>query len=176
MAARLPEDVRRAVKGKAFSVNQTDHAQGHILPDVEGWLRLGIGGLRAQVEAARSQPHVSDDSVCPSSVVRRPTIFYDAALIALQAAGEFIARYADLAEQMAAETEDATRQRRTLGIAERCRWLAEHPARNFPEALQAVWFLFALLQIESNASSFSPGRLDQYLLPYLEADLAAGRR
>ncbi len=59
VAARLPEDVRRAVKGKAFSVNQTDHAQGHILPDVEGWLRLGIGGLRAQVEAARSRPHAS---------------------------------------------------------------------------------------------------------------------
>ena len=177
VAARLPEDVRRAVKGKAFSVNQTDHAQGHILPDVEGWLRLGIGGLRAQVEAARSQPHVSDDPV--SSVARRPSsfsrqIFDDAALIALQAACEFIARYADLAEQMAGEAEDAARRAELFGIAERCRWLSEHPARNFPEALQAVWFLFALLQIESNASSFSPGRLDQYLLSYLEADLAAG--
>jgi hypothetical protein len=39
----------------------------------------------------------------------------------------------------------------------------------FTEALQAVWFLFVLLQIESNASSFSPGRFDQYMLPYLEA-------
>ena len=177
VAARLPEDVRRAVNGKAFSVNQTDHAQGHILPDVEGWLRLGIGGLRAQVQAAQSQPLAPDDPL--SSVVRRPSsfsrqIFYDAALIALDAASEFIARYADLAEQMAGETEDAARQAELIGIAERCRWLSEHPARNFPEALQAVWFLFALLQVESNASSFSPGRLDQCLLPYLEADLAAG--
>ena len=40
VAQRVPEDVRRAVTGKAFSLNQTDHAQGHILPDVEGWLRL----------------------------------------------------------------------------------------------------------------------------------------
>jgi pyruvate-formate lyase len=55
-----------------------------------------------------------------------------------------------------------------------CRWLAEHPARDFPEALQAVWFLFVLLQIESNASSFSPGRFDQYMLPYLEQDWLAG--
>ena len=31
------------------------------------------------------------------------------------------------------------------------------------------------LQIESNASSFSPGRFDQYMLPYLERDLAAGK-
>ena len=49
VAARLPDDVRAAVAGKAFALNQTDHAQGHILPDVEGWLRLGVGGLRARV-------------------------------------------------------------------------------------------------------------------------------
>jgi formate C-acetyltransferase len=60
-------------------------------------------------------------------------------------------------------------------ITDVCRWLAEHPARDFREALQATWFLFVLLQIESNASSFSPGRLDQYLLPYLAADMASGR-
>ena len=60
-------------------------------------------------------------------------------------------------------------------MAASCRWLAEHPARDFREALQAVWFLFVLLQIESNASSFSPGRFDQYMLPYLEQDLAAGK-
>ena len=93
VAARVPEDVRKAVHGKAFSLNQTDHAQGHILPDVEGWLRLGIGGLRAQVQAARPQPLAPDDPL--SSVVRRPAafsrhIFYDAALIALQAAAEFM--------------------------------------------------------------------------------------
>jgi formate C-acetyltransferase len=40
--------------------------------------------------------------------------------------------------------------------------------------LQSVWFLFVLLQIESNASSFSPGRFDQYMLPFLEHDLQAG--
>ncbi len=179
VAARLPEDVRRAVKGKAFSVNQTDHAQGHILPDVEGWLRLGIGGLRAQVQVQAAQCCLPASDNPQSSVVGRrssvaPQIFYDAALIALDAAAEFIARYADLAEQMAGEAEGVTRQAELNGIAERCRWLSEHPARNFPEALQAVWFLFALLQIESNASSFSPGRLDQYLLSYLEADLVAG--
>ncbi|MEJ5199994.1 MAG: pyruvate formate lyase family protein, partial [Anaerolineae bacterium] len=164
VASRLPEDVRRAVRGRAFTLNQTDHAQGHILPDVEGWLRLGVAGLRAQVEAAAARA---------ASVEQR--IFYDAARIALQAASEFMARYADLAERMAGEATASARRADLLGIAERCRWLAERPARTFPEALQAIWFLFVLLQIESNASSFSPGRLDQYLWPYLQADLMAGR-
>ena len=53
VAQRVPEDVAVAVRGKAFSLNQTDHAQGHILPDVEAWLRLGIGGLRQRVLFAR---------------------------------------------------------------------------------------------------------------------------
>ena len=44
VAQRVPPDIAKVVRGKAFSLNQTDHAQGHILPDVEGWLHLGIRG------------------------------------------------------------------------------------------------------------------------------------
>ena len=166
VATRVPDDVRQAVRGKAFSLNQTDHAQGHILPDVETWLHAGIGGLRAQVNTARAQ-----------STAQTPEKqeFYAAAGIALQAAQEFMLRHAGLAWDMAAACDDPARRRELQRIAEICGWLSEHPARDFWEALQAVWFLFVLLQIESNASSFSPGRFDQYMLPYLERDLAAGR-
>jgi pyruvate formate-lyase/glycerol dehydratase family glycyl radical enzyme len=198
VAERVPDDVRVAVRGKAFSLNQTDHAQGHILPDVGGWLRLGIGGLRRQVEEARascfdaetqrrrdaqreSDSAPEDFSALPprprasaSDQTDDRLVFYDAALIALQAAQEFMLRYADLAAEQARRS-DAARAQELERIAGHCRWLAERPARDFPEALQAVWFLFVLLQIESNASSFSPGRFDQYMLPYLEQDLVAGR-
>ncbi len=166
VAARVPESVRDAVDGKAFSLNQTDHAQGHILPDVEGWLRRGVNGLREQVHAARRR----QDTQLPEQ-----RIFFDAAAIALQAAQEFMARYAALANQQTGRTGDPARRAELARIAESCAWISEHPPRDFWEALQAVWFLFVLLQIESNASSFSPGRFDQYMLPFLERDLAAGR-
>lgn len=166
VAQRVPAEVRRAVAGKAFSLNQTDHAQGHILPDVEGWLRLGLNGLRTQVLQARRQPHGQGAA---------QQLFYDASLLALQAAETLIARYADLAAQQAEAAADEEREAELRQIAAVCRHLAQEPARNFHEALQAVWFLFVLLQMESNASSFSPGRFDQYMLPYLETDLAAGR-
>ncbi len=165
-AARIPDDVRAAVRGGVFSLNQTDHAQGHILPDVAGWLRLGMKGLREKINAARSRAEAQ---------TAERQIFYDAALIALQAAGEFMQRYAGLARVLAGQAEDETRRQELERIAELCGWLSENPARDFWEALQAVWFLFVLLQIESNASSFSPGRFDQYMLPYLERDLEAGR-
>jgi formate C-acetyltransferase len=166
VATRIPDEVKHAVQGRAFSLNQTDHAQGHILPDVAGWLRLGVKGLREKVAMARQQPDVQSSE---------QQIFYDAAEIALQAASEFMQRYADLAQQMAAQTLDRTRQQELDQIAETCTWLAKNPSRNFQEALQAVWFLFVLLQIESNASSFSPGRFDQYMLPYLARDLESGQ-
>ena len=158
VAKRVPDDIMVAVKGKAFSLNQTDHAQGHILPDVEGWLRLGVCGLRENVEAARRQ--VPDRQV-----------FYEAALIALQAAQELMRRYAELARQLSASADDAARGVELIRIAEVCDWVSEHPPRDFREALQAMWFLFVLLQMESNASSFSPGRFDQYMLPFLARDL-----
>jgi pyruvate formate-lyase/glycerol dehydratase family glycyl radical enzyme len=60
-------------------------------------------------------------------------------------------------------------------VARICAKLSEGGAETFREAVQALWFLFALLHLESNASSFSPGRADQYLYPYLRADLDARR-
>ncbi len=84
VAARIPENIGRAVRGKAFSLNQTDHAQGHILPDVESWLRLGIRGLRRQVLAVRQRAAVQTGE---------QQNFYEAGLIVLQAAGEFMLRH-----------------------------------------------------------------------------------
>jgi formate C-acetyltransferase len=156
----------RAVRGRAFSLNQTDHAQGHILPDVEAWLRLGIGGLRDSVQTARRRQEVQDTA---------HQVFYTAAEIALAAAGTFIARYAELATVLAAGEKDPQRRAELALIAANCHHLTQHPPATFYQALQAVWFLFVLLQIESNASSFSPGRFDQYMLPFLLADLEAGR-
>jgi len=166
VAAHIPGEVERAIQGQVFSLNQMDHAQGHILPDVEGWLHLGVRGLRDEVRAARDRTKALTDE---------QRVFYDAALIALQAAQEFMTRYADWARHLAAQTKDKTRRRELERIAAVCDWLSENPARDFWEALQSAWFLFVLLQIESNASSFSPGRFDQYMLPFLERDLASGQ-
>jgi formate C-acetyltransferase len=166
VAVSIPAEVQRAVRGKAFSLNQTDHAQGHILPEVETWLRLGVRGLREKVLVARGQSEVQTEA---------QQVFYEAALLALQAAQELMRRYADLARHMADTSDKVGRSQELDQIAEICAWLSENPARDFRDALQAVWFLFTLLQIESNASSFSPGRFDQYILPYLERDLESGR-
>lgn len=134
-------------------INQTDHAQGHICPDVREWLDLGPQGLRAKA-LDRLESSGSD----------RNADFLQSVVIAMDGAIDFMRRYVEEARRVSADL-----------IADICENLAERPPETFHEALQSVWFLFVILQMESNASSFSPGRMDQYLFPYLKRDLDAGR-
>ena len=140
-------DAKVLAASRVVKINQRDHAQGHIIPNVRKWLANGPAGLR--MEAARLS----------AQAPKQKQNFYRAVDIALAGAQDFIRRYAALA---------GGRIGRIAGK------LAESPAETFHEAVQCVWFLFVLLHAESNASSFSPGRLDQYLYPYLEQDLQSG--
>jgi len=199
VAAAIPPKVQVARDCKVVKLNQTDHAQGHILPNVEQWLSEGVSGLKAKAIATR------DLWTHRGELTQERRQFYEAAIICLDAAAEFMHRYGDLASEQARSTDGPTgsprgstgsprglgqahstssgqaqeetslkRRRELERIARNCHHLASSPPRDYWEALQAIRFLFVLLQVESNASSFSPGRLDQYLLPFLRQDLAAG--
>lgn len=142
-------------------INQKDHAQGHICPDTAGWLRHGPAGLRAQALA-----HLAK---APDA---KTQTFYHSLVLVMEAASRFMGRYAALARQMAEA--DPAREKELTEVARICKKLASEPPDTFHEALQSVWFLYVLLHMESNASSFSPGRMDQYLYPYYQHSLEAG--
>ena len=148
--------------GMVAKINQTDHAQGHICPDVSRWLALGPKGIRDDVLSRLK-------GASPAAAA-----FHRGVVIALEGVMDFMLRYATLADDMAIRTESADEQRNLRDIAARCRRLASEPAAGFHDAIQSMWFLFVLLQMESNASSFSPGRADQYLLPYYRRDISVG--
>ncbi len=61
-----------------------------------------------------------------------------------------------------------------LEIAKICRHVPTHPAGTFREALQALYFYQICIVMEQNAASYNPGRMDQYLWPYLQKDIADG--
>ena len=163
------EDVLRARNGAEFDalsmvvkINQKDHAQGHICPDCAAWLKKGPAELRREAVERGAQAQ------------GERALFYRAVEITMDGAIAFMGRYARLAREMARERSDNARET-LLQAAQNCEALARRPARSFHEALQSLWFLFVILQMESNASSFSPGRMDCDLWPYYEADLRAGR-
>ena len=47
-------------------------------------------------------------------------------------------------------------------------------AESFYEAIQAIWLIQVVLQIESNGHSVSFGRFDQYMQPYYQKDKEQG--
>ena len=62
-----------------------------------------------------------------------------------------------------------------MELAHVCRRVPEYPAESFHEAVQSVWFLHLILQIESSGHSLSFGRFDQFMYPYFEQDLKTGK-
>ena len=145
-----------AAIGKVVKINQTDHAQGHICPNTADWLKYGPAGIR-------------DMAVAKKTANPENAGFYDGMIIALDGACIFMRRYAQLARAMA-----DSQSVELLEVARICDGLAERAPVTYREALQSVWFLYVILQMESNASSFSPGRMDQYLYPYYKKDIDAG--
>lgn len=145
-------------------INQRDHAQGHICPNVEKWLSIGIKGLLDQVH--QQQFKQTDD---------KRNVFYHSLEIVLNSARNFVMRYSDLADQMSAIEKDPVRAEELKKISVNCSNIANGTPKTFYEALQSIWFLFVLLQLESNASSFSPGRMDQYLYPYFANDISCNQ-
>jgi formate C-acetyltransferase len=105
----------------------------------------------------------------------KKSYFYRAVLIVLDAAVEFAKRYSALAGSLAEAEPDPARRRELAEIARICAKVPFEPAETLHEALQSIWLLQVVLQIESSGHSLSYGRLDQYLIDFYERDLAAGR-
>ena len=141
---------------KVVKINQKDHAQGHICPDVKRWLEKGPAGLKA--EALQKLETCAEDE----------REFYECVVLVMEGAIHFMNRHHDLILSM-------DREQELTEVAAICKNLSERGARTFHEAVQSIWFLFVILHMESNASSFSPGRMDQYLYPFYERDVAQGR-
>ncbi|MCL1796233.1 MAG: glycyl radical protein [Clostridia bacterium] len=140
---------------------------GHIAADYRRILREGLCGVRTRVREALSalQPHLYEDL--------KKTYLYQAMLIAIAAVEAYALRFACLAEKQA-DSACPERAASLREIARICRKVPMQPADTFHEAVQSVWFLHVILQIESNGHSLSYGRFDQYMLPYYERSKADG--
>ncbi|HGM5491050.1 TPA: formate C-acetyltransferase [Serratia fonticola] len=158
---QMSEEVKAATQTQIFSVNQTDKGQGHIIIDYPRLLNNGLDSLLAEL-----QSHVEQQ---PDNA------FYTAALLLLQASQRHILRYASLANQMAQACDDETRRAELLRIAEIASHNAHQKPQDFYQACQLFWYMNIILQYESNASSLSLGRFDQYMLPFYQASLNQGQ-
>ena len=158
--SQMPEEVTAATRTQIFSINQTDKGQGHIIIDYPRLLNSGLDNLVAELVQLNEQ--------APDNA------FYQAALILLKAAQRHILRYAALAEEMAESCQDDTRKQELVRIAHVSRHISGNKPQDFYQACQLFWYMNIILQYESNASSLSLGRFDQYMLPFYQHSLSHG--
>jgi formate C-acetyltransferase len=166
---------QRAPKVEAFRKGVTEASEqglgncgavpGHLIPDYPRILRHGFKNVLQEIAQARIQSHGPDQE----SALR-------AFALAAEASRDLAARYAANAEQLA-EQAPPPRAAELREIARICRKVPWEPAQTFHEALQSLWFTHMLVLVSESypGAGVSFGRFDQYLWPYLEADLDAGR-
>lgn len=147
---------------KVVKINQKDHAQGHICPNCEKWLKKGPAGIKA--EAEKYLETASGDK----------KDFYESVIIVMEGVQQFMMRYCSFLLEKAETEKDKIKKENMVLTAENCKNISSRPAENFHEAVQSLWFLFVVLHMESNASSFSPGRMDSFLYPYYKKDIEKG--
>lgn len=147
---------------KVVKINQKDHAQGHICPNCEKWLKKGPAGIKA--EAEKYLETASGDK----------KDFYESVIIVMEGVQQFMMRYCSFLLEKAETEKDKIKKENMILTAENCKNISSRPAENFHEAVQSLWFLFVVLHMESNASSFSPGRMDSFLYPYYKKDIEKG--
>lgn len=136
----------------------------HIAVDYGRVMREGLQTYEQRAMAMRDQLDLSDFRQMPAYH------FYQAVIMVIQAVKQFAGRYQQLALQLSRTCTDPQRQQELLEIARICGKVPYQPAESFYEAVQSMWFIHLVLQIESNGHSLSYGRMDQYLYPFLQAD------
>lgn len=85
------------------------------------------------------------------------------------------ARYAAYARELAEKAEDPQWKQDLLLIASNCDVVPAHKPQTFHQAIQMYWFTHLGVTSELNPwDAYSPGRFDQHLYPFYQADTESG--
>ncbi|MBI9087398.1 MAG: formate C-acetyltransferase/glycerol dehydratase family glycyl radical enzyme [Desulfobacterales bacterium] len=165
----LSQDVADDVDKYIFTfMLEITYGIGHFTMNHERILATGMAGAMETAQAGF-------EALSEDEKKGEKSLFYKAVIRSLRAAITFARRYAEKAREMASTETDPVRAAELLEIARVCSRVPEHPAESFHEAVQCVYFVHLISQIESGGNSISLGRIDQYLYPFYQQDLAAGR-
>lgn len=167
--ALLPEEVRVFMETGVFGMEgKLNAGDAHLAVNYERILKDGLKGYEKRVKECKASLDLTD----PDSIDKY--CFYNAVLIVLKAVRNFANRYSVLAKDLAEKELNQKRKIELLEISRICSKVPYEPAETFKEAVQSVWFIQLILQIESNGHSLSYGRFDQYMYPYYDRDIKNG--
>jgi choline trimethylamine-lyase len=166
-----PPDIARRVMDTGWA----DNSAGlfmlgyHFTPPWERILQSGLQTFEEELQARLG----SLDYGRPDDMGKEH--FLLALLIVVGSIRAFAERYADEAARLATLTADEPRRQELFKIAEICRRVPYQGARDFREAMQAIWFMHSMVYLEGTGPANSLGRFDQYMYSFYSADVEAGR-
>lgn len=167
--ALLPEEVRVFMETGVFGMEgKLNAGDAHLAVNYERILKDGLIGYEKRVKEYKAALDLTN----PDNIDKY--CFYNAVLIVLKAVRNFANRYSVLAKDLAEKELNQERKIELLEISRICSKVPYEPAETFKEAVQSVWFIQLILQIESNGHSLSYGRFDQYMYPYYDRDIKNG--
>jgi len=161
------------VKDKAFAGGICPHLPnfadlmtradaGHALSNYEKVLKIGLSGIRKEVEFYKN----ANAQEYNHFYKKKKADFYDACLISLDGAETLCNRYSALAADMAGKETNPERKKELLEISRIAKKVPMQPAESWYEALQSVWMIQVLILGEQMNYADSFGRFDQYMYPY----------
>ncbi len=133
---------------------------GHFHPHFEKLFQVGIGGLCAEVESRLTE-----------ALSEEQQAFHRACACALEGLSDFCRRVAGACESEA----DGNGTQEWRELARICRRVSVEPPSTFHEAIQLMFLTIVALWFGEDHGLTAPGRMDRTLLPFYEADIAAGR-
>jgi formate C-acetyltransferase len=137
--------------------------RGHIAPGWDYILSQGLQGLLDHVALARQ--------TLGNAITAEQDAFYSAVEIVYHATIQLAQRFADLAESMVSAYPQHAVRLQT--IASCCRNVPAHRPRTFHEALQFIWLMHELIEMEGELVR-SMGQFDRSIYPFYRADIKAG--
>ena len=164
--ALLPDEVSVFMETGVFGMEgKLNAGDAHLAVNYERILAQGLKGYEAYTREMKEKLDLAQ----PDSVDKYK--FYNSVLTVIEAVHTFALRYSSLAKEMAEKETNPARKEELLEISRICAKVPYEPAHSFREAVQSVWFIQLILQIESNGHSLSYGRFDQYMYPYYIKDI-----
>ncbi len=143
---------------------------GHFVANFETALHRGFGAIRAEAEEKMSE---LEGRMYGNGAERYN--FYRAVTIVSEGMIILSRRYAEECARQAALETDPARKAELLEMADSLGWIMANPCRSFHDAIQCMFLYQIGLCLDAQQHGISFGRVDQYLAPFYEADLAAGR-
>ncbi|BDU76076.1 trans-4-hydroxy-L-proline dehydratase [Mesoterricola sediminis] len=165
----LPAEWHAAYAAGVFTEFMEQRAPGHTVLDGKIYGK-GLRDFQADIRASLARLDYAGD---PEAVDKRAEL--EAMHISCDALILLAERHAEEAERQAAACADPVRRGELETLARVCRRVPAEAPRDFQEALHYYWFCHLAVITELNGwDAFSPGHLDQHLLPFYRAGLRAG--